>query len=71
MVVETLFPLLLLPPSLTCWQLQMGKIGAWSFEQDRWEREESGALSQTTALGHKGWIGARSLSVHLIVYSKQ
>lgn len=37
-------------PSLTCWQLQMGKIWAWSYEQDRWEREESRLV--TTAQGH-------------------
>lgn len=35
---RTLFTLLLPPPSLTCWQLQMRKIWAWSYKQDRWEK---------------------------------
>lgn len=48
---QSLFTPLSPPLSLTCWQLQMGKIWAWSYEQDRWAREESRLV--TTAQGHR------------------
>lgn len=47
---DPVYPPLSAAPSLTCWQLQMEKIWAWSYEQDRWERVEPHLV--TTAQGH-------------------
>lgn len=65
---QTLFtpPPLSPAPSLTRWQLQMEKIWAWSYEQDRWEREESHLV--TTAQGHGDGKLLDDLLLRMIVH---